>query len=120
MASLGFAGFGAIVGLLAGTILLGLLLSRRDWQFSMLTGGAVAICGASAALAISDCLPQGKALERETLFTLVAVTALSTLAMILLILPHRSGPPLCLGKRRIHDGQQATKSGRDCHEVTAG
>jgi uncharacterized integral membrane protein (TIGR00698 family) len=83
VASLGIAGFGAIAGLFLGTILLGLLLSRRDWQFGMLTGGAVAICGASAALAISACLPRGKELEQETLFTVVAVTALSTLAMIL-------------------------------------
>lgn len=38
--------------------------------------------GRSAALAISALLPKGKQLEQDTLFTVVAVTALSTMAMI--------------------------------------
>ncbi|WP_417668126.1 YeiH family protein [Roseibium sp.] len=58
-----------------------LLLGRRR-EFGLLTGGAVAICGASAALAISSALPQTKETERDTLFTVIAVTTLSTLAMI--------------------------------------
>ena len=49
----------------------------------VLTGGSVAICGASAALAISAVLPQTKEHERDTLFTVIAVTVFSTLAMIL-------------------------------------
>lgn len=57
-------------------------LMRRHWSFGMLTGGAVAICGASAALAISAVLPKGHAREKEVLFTVVAVTGLSTIAMI--------------------------------------
>ena len=35
-------------------------------------------------------------------------------------LPKGVGPPLCLGKRRIEDAQQAAQAGRDCHEVTTG
>ncbi|MCT4654927.1 MAG: putative sulfate exporter family transporter [Cohaesibacter sp.] len=68
------------------TLLLGLVLSRlfgRTTWFGLLTGGAVAICGASAALAISSVLPKNKTLERDTVFTVIAVTTLSTLAMIL-------------------------------------
>lgn len=49
----------------------------------VLTGGSVAICGASAALAISAALPRGKDHERDTLFTVIAVTVMSTVAMIL-------------------------------------
>jgi uncharacterized integral membrane protein (TIGR00698 family) len=49
----------------------------------VLTGGSVAICGASAALAISAVLPQTKEHERDTLFTVIAVTVFSTVAMIL-------------------------------------
>jgi uncharacterized integral membrane protein (TIGR00698 family) len=67
------------------TILSGLALSRlfgRDWTFGILTGGAVAICGASAALAISAVLPRRPGHEQNTLFTVVAVTSLSTVAMI--------------------------------------
>jgi len=68
------------------TIGLGLGLSRilcRSGHFGLLIGGAVAICGASAALAISSVLPKSKTLERDTIFTVIGVTALSTLAMII-------------------------------------
>ena len=50
--------------------------------FGLLTGGATAICGASAALAISVALPNHPLKERATLFTVIGVSALSTLAMI--------------------------------------
>ena len=49
----------------------------------MLSGGAVAICGASAALAISAVLPRNKHHDRFTLMVVIAVTVLSTLAMVL-------------------------------------
>ena len=49
----------------------------------MLTGGATAICGASAALALAAALPSHPQKERATLFTVIGVSALSTLAMIL-------------------------------------
>ncbi|WP_050525968.1 YeiH family protein [Pseudorhodobacter aquimaris] len=74
------------LGGVALTIALGLLLSRvlgRRSRFGLLTGGAVAICGASAALAIASVLPKSETLERDTVFTVIAVTALSTLAMII-------------------------------------
>lgn len=50
--------------------------------FGMLTGGATAICGASAALALAAALPNDPQKERATLFTVLGVSALSTLAMI--------------------------------------
>jgi uncharacterized integral membrane protein (TIGR00698 family) len=50
--------------------------------FGILTSGAVAICGASAALAISAVLPKSETHERDTVFTVIGVTALSTMAMI--------------------------------------
>ncbi len=50
--------------------------------FGLLTGGATAICGASAALALAAALPGHPQKERATLFTVVGVSALSTLAMI--------------------------------------
>jgi uncharacterized integral membrane protein (TIGR00698 family) len=48
----------------------------------VLSGGAVAICGASAALAIASALPRKAETERDTILTVVTVTTLSTLAMI--------------------------------------
>jgi uncharacterized integral membrane protein (TIGR00698 family) len=57
---------------------LGMTLAQR-----VLSGGAVAICGASAALAISSVLPREKNGERFTLMVVVTVTVMSTLAMVL-------------------------------------
>jgi uncharacterized integral membrane protein (TIGR00698 family) len=71
---------------LVGTIAFGLLLShclRKTPAQGLLTGGAVAICGASAALAISSVLPQSRENERFTLVVVVGVTVLSTLAMVI-------------------------------------
>lgn len=58
-------------------------LLGRDARFGVLAGGAVAICGASAALAIAAALPRRDEGERDTLFTVIAVTSLSTIAMVL-------------------------------------
>ncbi|MEO0576540.1 MAG: putative sulfate exporter family transporter [Pseudomonadota bacterium] len=51
--------------------------------FAVLSAGAVAICGASAALAIAAVLPTHDQSERQTILTVVGVTALSTVAMVL-------------------------------------
>ncbi len=67
------------------TIGVGVWLARRlglGREEGLLSGGSVAICGASAALAISAVLPQTKANERFTLLAVVCVTVLSTVAMI--------------------------------------
>ena len=68
------------------TIFFGVLSARAaglSRPFGILTAGAVAICGASAALAISSVLPKTETHERDTAFTVIAVTALSTMAMII-------------------------------------
>ncbi len=85
VAALGLTGAGIVAGAVAGTIAIGWFAARwlglgRD--VGLLTGGSVAICGASAALAISTVLPDKPGKDRATLFTVVAVTTLSTLAMI--------------------------------------
>lgn len=67
------------------TILFGILGARllgRGWRFALLTGGAVAICGASAAMAIAAVLPKNARSESNLIFTVLAVTILSTVAMI--------------------------------------
>jgi uncharacterized integral membrane protein (TIGR00698 family) len=83
--SLGWETVLAAVLAVTATIAIGwisarLLNVRAD--FGVLTGGAVAICGASAALAISAVLPKHENSERDTLLTVVGVTGLSTVAMI--------------------------------------
>ena len=73
-----------IVSVIA-TILVGGLIGRAfglKGDQSVLSAGAVAICGASAALAISSVLPTHKDHERNTILTVAGVTALSTVAMV--------------------------------------
>jgi len=85
IASLGVAPIAMVLGAVAATLLFGWLLARRLGRSSaegLLSGGAVAICGASAALAIAAVLPQSKENEKFTLLTVVGVTTLSTLAMV--------------------------------------
>lgn len=68
------------------TIIFGLVLSRflgERLRFGFLTAGSVAICGASAAMAISALFPDDdKGGEEQLIFTVVGVTMLSTIAMI--------------------------------------
>ncbi len=67
------------------TILFGGLIGRAfglKGDQSVLSAGAVAICGASAALAIASVLPTHKDHERNTILTVAGVTALSTVAMV--------------------------------------
>jgi len=65
-----------LFGFLAGRVL------KLRAGFAVLTAGATAICGASAALAIYCVLPQSERSEEELTFTVLAVTLLSTMAMI--------------------------------------
>ena len=86
-AELGTAVITAIVASVILTILFGLLVSKLSGQgsrFGFLTGGAVAICGASAAMAISAALSGGreKEADQQMVFAVIGVTMLSTLAMI--------------------------------------
>ena len=86
IAKLGLAPALTVAAAVALTIFFGMLLARllgRPRVEGILSGGAVAICGASAALAISSVLPQSKDNERYTLLAVVGVTVLSTVAMIL-------------------------------------
>jgi hypothetical protein len=86
IASLGPAPVATVIVGVATTVLIGLVLARRlslTPMFGVLSGGSVAICGASAALAIASVLPKDKDRERDTILVVVTVTALSTLAMIL-------------------------------------
>ncbi|MGH7003090.1 MAG: YeiH family protein [Alphaproteobacteria bacterium] len=86
LAALGwFAPVMVLLGVVA-TILFGMAVARLfrlPSQFGLLTGGAVAICGASAALAISAVLPKHPTSERDTIFAVIGVTTLSTAAMVL-------------------------------------
>src|SRR4029077_5158372 len=81
-------------------------LSRR---IGILTGGATAICGASAAIAIATVLPHDERSERELIFTIAGVTALSTVAMILY--------PIIVTRVRLDPNQAGIFLGGTIHDV---
>ena len=77
--------FVVIVGVLA-TIAFGIIITplfKHRLKFALLSSGSVAICGASAALAISAALPKDDRSEERLVFTVVGVTVLSTISMII-------------------------------------
>lgn len=85
IAGLGWRAAAVVVLGVVSTIALALWLGRRLGMTraqATLSGGAVAICGASAALALSAVLPKEKDSERFTLTVVVSVTVLSTVAMV--------------------------------------
>ena len=96
----------------ASTITLGLLLARwckRPVAEGLLSGCAVGICGASAALAVSSVLPATRENERFTLLTVVGVTLMSTLAMVLY--------PLLAGAIGLSAAQAGIFFGATIHDV---
>lgn len=85
IAALGWHPVVLIVVSVVLTIMVSMVFARLmgfQMLFGLLTGGATAICGASAALALATALPAHPGKERATLFTVIGVSALSTLAMI--------------------------------------
>lgn len=85
IAALGWEPVLLVIGSVTVTIVVSMGVARAlgfQTLFGLLTGGATAICGASAALALAASLPPHPRKEQATLFTVIGVSALSTLAMI--------------------------------------
>ena len=101
-----------LAGAIFTTIVLGVGLAKvlgLQKRFGALTGGSVAICGASAALAISTILPKGENHERDTLLTVIGVTAMSTIAMVLY--------PIIAGQLGMTDTEAGIFLGGTIHDV---
>lgn len=84
--SLGWPPLLLVFAAISLTILASVIAARWmgfDPRFGVLSGGATAICGASAAMALSAALPSHPMKERATLYTVVGVSTLSTVAMLL-------------------------------------
>jgi uncharacterized integral membrane protein (TIGR00698 family) len=124
--ALGLRTIALVVVTVTLTILVGIAaarLFRLGGAFGTLTGGAVAICGASAALAIASILPKHEDAERDASFTVIGITALSTLAMILypvvvghLGLDHHAAGVFLGGT--IHDVAQVVGAGYSLSQET--
>ena len=110
--SLGFGPVAAIICFVLATLAFGALVSYlfgQNLAFGMLAGGSVAICGASAALAIASVLPFHENREQDTLFVVIGVTALSTIAMIIY--------PLLFQSLGLSDVQSGFLVGATIHDV---
>ncbi len=85
MMGLGWELIALVIFGVVATIGFGMSIARflgHKWRFAFLTAGSVAICGASAAMAISAILPKDERSEERLIFTVLGVTVLSTIAMI--------------------------------------
>ncbi len=100
------------------TIGFGWLLAKMlklDGRFGVLSGGAVGICGASAAMAIAVAWPR-KNSERDTVVVIACITTYSTIAMVMYpaLLTHLHLDPLQTGRflgGSIHDVAQVVAAG---------
>ncbi|TDF83911.1 YeiH family protein [Pseudomonas sp. H9] len=112
IASLGWKPVALVIIIVAVTIGVSMVVAKAmgfNRLFGMLTGGATAICGASAALALAAALPPHKQKEHATLFTVIGVSALSTLAMILY--------PMIAGWLQLSPAQAGVFLGATIHDV---
>lgn len=112
MAGLGLNAISLSVSALLVALLGGYAVGRAlklDRTHALLSAGAVAICGASAALAIAAALPTRRQCEKSTLLVVVGVTALSTLAML--------AYPLLTRLFGLNDTQAGLFFGATIHDV---
>jgi len=100
------------------TILFGWMsakILKLDGRFGVLSGGAVGICGASAAMAIAVAWPR-KDSERDTVVVIACITTYSTIAMVMYpaLLSHFHFDPIQTGRflgGSIHDVAQVVAAG---------
>jgi uncharacterized integral membrane protein (TIGR00698 family) len=112
VSQLGLTPIVGVVGMLVLTLIGGVVFASlfgRTTAFGLLTGGAVAICGASAAMAIAAVLPKKYLKEEDVLLTVVGVTAMSTIAMIVY--------PMLFGSLGLADVESGYMIGATIHDV---
>ena len=112
IASLGWVAFVAIAVMIALVTVTGTLVARggpMGSAFGTLAGGAVAICGASAALALSSVLGERRTSQAHLTLVLVSVSAASALAM--------SVYPVLAHALSLTDTQAGFLMGASIHDV---
>jgi uncharacterized integral membrane protein (TIGR00698 family) len=100
------------------TIVFGWALAKSmklDGRYGVLSGGAVGICGASAAMAIAVAWPR-KDSERDTVVVIACITTYSTIAMVMYpaLISYLHLDPLQTGRflgGSIHDVAQVVAAG---------
>lgn len=76
----------SVLAIVAATIGVGIIAARKfgfDTSFGILAGGSVAICGASAAMALATTLGSRRVSEAQLTLVLVGISAMSAAAMVL-------------------------------------
>ncbi|OYY79718.1 MAG: hypothetical protein B7Y43_00325 [Sphingomonas sp. 28-62-20] len=101
-----------VVAIVALVIGVGVLAARRfgfDSAFGVLAGGAVAICGASAALALATTLGEKRASQAQLTIVLVGISAMSAGAMVTY--------PILAHAMRLTDLKAGFMLGASIHDV---
>lgn len=112
IAALGPVALLAVLGIVAATIGAGILAARRlgaGAAFGTLAGGAVAICGASAAMALATTLGERRISQAQLTLVLVVISACSALAMVVY--------PVAAGEAGFSDLQAGFLLGASIHDV---
>ena len=104
-----FAALGVVMGATFAAGLLGAKLSGQSRFAGILAGGATAICGASAALALYGVIGKDRLSQAQFALTLVGVSLASAFAM--------SVYPALAGELGLSDGQAGFLIGASIHDV---
>lgn len=104
-----FAALVAIMGLAFAAGVLGARVSGQSRYAGILAGGATAICGASAALALYGIIGRDRLSQAQFALTLVGVSLASALAMSIY--------PAVAGELGLSDGQAGFLIGASVHDV---
>jgi len=112
IAALGPLAFVAVIIILAATILAGVAAAR--WlgytsSFGVLAGGAVAICGASAALALATVLGERRISQAQLTIVLVGISAASSFALFFY--------PILAHELQLNDTHAGFMLGASIHDV---
>jgi uncharacterized integral membrane protein (TIGR00698 family) len=118
VSALGWSTAAMVAVIVPLTIGFGWMIARMmklDGRFGVLSGGAVGICGASAAMAIAVAWPRRDS-ERDTVVVIACITTYSTIAMVLYpaLVSHLHLDPLQTGRflgGSIHDVAQVVAAG---------
>jgi uncharacterized integral membrane protein (TIGR00698 family) len=112
ISSLGVASFAALLGIMTLVIMAGLAsakLTKQSAYIGWLAGGATAICGASAALAIYALIGRKRLSQEQFTYTLVGISLASAIAM--------SAYPILAAAFDFNDRQAGFLMGAAIHDV---
>ena len=110
--ALGAAPFAALLVIMAAALLTGLAgarFCRQSRYAGLLAGGATAICGASAALALYGVIGKERLGQAQFALTLVGISAASALAMLIY--------PVLAAQLALNDAQAGFLIGASIHDV---